>query len=572
MKTKKSILHALACAVFLFGMTTMTTFAQMPALQWNKSYGGNTCSTPFTNDNYDAAGGVAQAPDGGFIAVSSINSRNGDFHGNHATTSLSSDVGVVRTNASGDTIYTKMHGGTGYDDGRSVIVTKDGNFFYNAVTSSSNGDVSGTNGSYDIWAVKGNLSTGAIIWQIPLGGAQAESIPAAGTSVAQLSDSTYIVCGATSSTGLTGHHGGQDGYVAHLSKTGTLLNQLCIGGSSTDGFNSVVATSDGGYILVGYTTSTNGDVTGYLGGGDMFVAKMTSLDVISWTKCLGTSGYQEFGWTIQQDYDGGYLVGGNTKGGVAGYKGGLHDGLVFKITSTGSVVRTTPYGGSKDDNIYSLALTPDSGFVFAAITNSNDSNVAGGNYHPTSNDSWAGKVNKNGILTSQKCYGGNGPEVATCIIVSSDGGYVVFGHTNSSANGDVTSVGHTVTINGTVRATTELWLFKLYTPPGPIAPPGPRAEPRQPAIARFGSGSADENISETGAVQHLKVYDNQASLVVEKPSNTVETSIFDLQGKLIYSSKENEVNINFLKGSNAIYIAKIFTDDGNVETFKFFVQ
>ncbi len=571
MKTKKSILHILLCA-FLYG-TTSTVFAQMPNLQWNKSSGGNTCSGPFTNDNYDAAGGFAQTPDGGYIAVSSINSKNGDFSGNHASgSSLSSDVGLVKYNATGNVMWTKLLGGTGYDDGKSIIVTKDGGYFFSAVTTTSNnGDVSGYNGSNDIWIVKTD-SSGTIIWQTCLPGSSSETC-ATGQSVTQLLDSSYIVCGQTSTTSLTGYHGGQsDGYVAHYSKNGSLIGYKCIGGSLTDEFRGVIATSDSGYILNGYTTSTNGDITNSVGSGDIFTVKMTKNDVISWAKSFGTT-TQEFGWGIIPNLEGGYYVCGNPKGGITGYKGGLHDGMIIKITSSGSVIWAKPYGGSKDDNIYSLALTPDSGLVFNAITNSNDSNVAGGNYHPTSNDFWVGKVNKNGVLTAQKCYGGNDAELPTCIIVSSDGGYVVFGQTKSSANGDVTSVGHTVTINGVVKSTTELWLFKLYTPPTPHVF-GPVPTPVTPAIDRV---VADPNLVEETVrkslpatesnldvpVQILKVYYNQENLVITKPTNDSEITIYDLSGRIVE-------NFNSLKPG--YYIAISVEPDKSFQKCKFIVN
>ncbi|MDR2522181.1 MAG: hypothetical protein LBC93_00540 [Synergistaceae bacterium] len=98
--------------------------------------------------------------------------------------------------------------------------------------------------------------------------------------------------------------------------------QKCLGGSDYEEASSIQQTSDGGYIVAGFTQSTDGDVVGYHGGyvPDVWVVKLNALGDILWQKCLGGSDYDEAS-SIQQTGDGGYIVAGftqSTDGDVAG--------------------------------------------------------------------------------------------------------------------------------------------------------------------------------------------------------------------------------------------------------------
>jgi hypothetical protein len=196
-------------------------------------------------------------------------------------------------------------------------------------TNSNDGDVTGNHGSNDFWVVKLN-STGVLQWQKTLGGSGSDKA----TSVQQTADGGYIVAGYTNSTNgdVTGNHGSNDFWVVKLNSTGLLQWQKTYGGNSSDVAYSIQQTTDFGYIVAGCTNSNNGDVTGYHGTMDYWVTKLDSAGILQWQKTLGGYDYEAAN-SIQQTADGGYIVAGwtySTNGDVTGYHGNV-DFWVVKL-------------------------------------------------------------------------------------------------------------------------------------------------------------------------------------------------------------------------------------------------
>ena len=88
--------------------------------------------------------------------------------------------------------------------------------------------------------------------------------------------------------------------------------QKCLGGSSDDRANSIQQTTDGGYIVAGYTYSNDGDVSGNSGLTDAWVTKLDSNKAIQWQECLGTA-QDDYAKSIRQTSDGGYIVAGYSR-------------------------------------------------------------------------------------------------------------------------------------------------------------------------------------------------------------------------------------------------------------------
>lgn len=135
----------------------------------------------------------------------------------------------------------------------------------------------------------------AIDWQKSLGGSKYEQANA----MQQTADGGYIAAGETNSNNgdVSGNHGGGeivlDVWVVKLDAAGGLVWQKCLGGTGNDGAKAVQQTDDGGYIVAGYTTSTDGDVTGNHGTGgsyptaDAWVVKLNATGALVWQRCLG---------------------------------------------------------------------------------------------------------------------------------------------------------------------------------------------------------------------------------------------------------------------------------------------
>jgi len=334
------------------------------------------------------------------------------------------DFWVVKLSSTGSLQWQKCLGGSRDDSAHSIQQTSDGGYIVAGFTDSNDGDVSGNHGGWDVWVVKLN-STGSLQWQKCLGGSDWDYAH----SIQQTSDGGYIVAGWTWSNDgdVSGNHGGLDVWVVKLSSTGTLQWQKCLGGSGWDGASHAQQTSDGGYIV---SMSNDGDVSGY----DFWVVKLSSTGSLQWQKCLGGSGW-DYARSIQQTSDGGYIVAGHTEsndGDVSGNHGGL-DVWVVKLSSTGSLQWQKCFGGSGWDGAHSIQQTSDGGYIVAGHTESNDGDVSGnhGGW-----DVWVVKLNSTGSLQWQKCLGGSDFDYAYSIQQTSDGGYIVAGGTYSN-DGDV---------------------------------------------------------------------------------------------------------------------------------------
>jgi len=125
------------------------------------------------------------------------------------------------------------------------------------------------------------------------------------------------------------------------------------GGSSSDYGYCVKQTTDGGYIITGRTDSYG------KGGRDFWLIKTDSNGDSTWTKTFGGSS-QDFGYSVQQTTDGGYVITGTTDGNV----------WLIKTDSLGQEVWNQTLGGSSDDYGWSVQQTADGGYIITGQTDS----------------------------------------------------------------------------------------------------------------------------------------------------------------------------------------------------------
>lgn len=325
--------------------------------------------------------------------------------------------------------------------------TSDGGYIFAGYSRSSNYDVPGNKGGDDYWIVKID-STGAIQWKKTYGGA-ADDDP---FSILQTSDGGYIVAGYTSSvnTGdVTGYHGGAfDGWILKLDSNGNLQWTKTLGGSGTDPVFSIVQTPDGGYAATGQSTSNNGDVSGNHGLHDYWLVKLNSTGTIQWQKSYGGSNY-DLPIQLIITTDGGFLLVGKSQSNNADVTGnhGGYDTWVVKADNTGAVQWQKSLGGSNEDGATMVLQSADGGYVIAGYTKSTDKDVSG--LHGD-RDFWLVNIDNSGSLQWQKTYGGNGDDMPRTLKATNDGGYIMAGYTTST-NGDITSS----------YGAQDLWVVKL---------------------------------------------------------------------------------------------------------------
>ena len=298
-----------------------------------------------------------------------------------------------------------------------------------------------------------------VLWQKAVGGFRND----VAYSIYQTRDGGYIVAGWTESRdkNISGYHGDKDFWIVKLDKNGNIQWQRALGGTKEDEARSIQQTSDGGYIVAGWTFSNDGNVSGNHGGSDFWIIKLDRSGNIQWQKTLGGS-ENDYAYSIQQTSDGGYIVVGYTTSNdedVSGNHGERsfwgwwpEDAWIVKLDSKGNIQWQRSLGGSDDDAAYSVQQTSDGGYIVAGCTSSNDGDVNVLEKHLKA-DIWIIKLDKKGNLQWQRILGGSSDECPNAILQTQDGGYVIAGHTFSK-DGDVYGF-HKGVFSG------DAWIVKL---------------------------------------------------------------------------------------------------------------
>ena len=188
-------------------------------------------------------------------------------------------------------------------------------------------------------------------WSKTFGGPRVDG----GVSVQQTSDGGYIVVGETNSFGA----GGSDVYLVKTDSNGNMQWNKTFGGSKDDWGFSVQQTRDGGYIIAGKTDSFGA------GGSDVYLVKTDSNGNMQWNKTFGGN-YYDFGCSVQQTSDGGYIIVGTT----FSFGAGSYDVYLIKTDSSGNMQWSKTFGGPEDDWGYSVQQTGDGGYIVVGETNS----------------------------------------------------------------------------------------------------------------------------------------------------------------------------------------------------------
>ncbi|MDR2352832.1 MAG: T9SS C-terminal target domain-containing protein [Deltaproteobacteria bacterium] len=355
------------------------------------------------------------------------------------------DYWIVKLDSQRTLQWQKSLGGSEYDGASSIQQTSDGGYIIAGESSSNDGDVTGNHGKYDYWIVKLD-SLGTLQWQKIFGGRLSEYA----SSIQRTSDGGYIIAGYSDSNDgdVTGNHGKDDYWIVKLDSLGNLQWQKSLGGSKFDYAYSSQQTSDGGFIIAGESGSNDGDVTGNHGETDYWIVKLDSLGTLQWQKSLGGSGH-DMAYSIQQISDGGYIIAGisdSNDGDVTGNHGS-YDYWIVKLDSLGSLQWQKSFGGSGWDHVSSIQQTSDGGYIIAGHSRSNDSDVTGNH---GKDDYWIVKLDSLGTLQWQKSCGGSEYDYARSIQQTSDGGYIIAGYSESN-DGDVT-VNH---------GKKDYWIIKL---------------------------------------------------------------------------------------------------------------
>lgn len=174
--------------------------------------------------------------------------------------------------------------------------------------------------------------------------------------------------------------------VASAQNPGDTLWTRTYGGTSGDFGHSIQQTTDGGYIVTGYLRSLGAD------GSDIWLLKTDANGDTLWTRTYG-GGDNEHGFSVQQTADGGYIIAGN----VYSFRTYRDDVILVKTDAYGNSDWIRTYGGSENDYGYSVLQTLDGGYIVAGRTNS---------FGAGSNDFYVVKTRFNGSTQWERTFGG----------------------------------------------------------------------------------------------------------------------------------------------------------------------
>jgi len=299
-------------------------YAQQDTL-WTRSFGGSAG---------DYGESAIQTSDGGFIFIGRTTSfGNGHF-----------DFWLIKTNSIGDQIWEKTFGGNQGDMGYSVEETFDGGYILLGFTESFG------NGDQDIWLIKTD-SEGNEEWNNTYGGINSDR----GYSVKQTLDGGFICVGYTISFG----NGDNDIWLIKTDSQGNEEWNRTFGGSNGDYGYSVSETDDGGFVIVGYTFSFGS------GHADVWLIKTDSQGNEEWNRTFGGSG-DDRGQSVKQTSDGGFIIVGYTFSFGSGYV----DVWLIKTNFEGNEEWNSTFGGIDGDFGYSVEEANDGGYMITGFTES----------------------------------------------------------------------------------------------------------------------------------------------------------------------------------------------------------
>jgi len=228
--------------------------------------------------------------------------------------------------------------------------------------------------------------------------------------ILQSSDGGYVVAGYTRSHGA----GNDDVLIVKVSENSTIEWDKTFGLEGIDRANAVLEHNQG-YLIAGYTQSvTNGDFNFYL-------IKIDLDGELVWPKIYGGPG-EDFATSVVATGDGGYAIAGYSNS----FGSGDYDVVLMKVNAEGELIWNHHYGGTGDEYAFSLTQTHDNGYALAGMSSS---------YGRGNNDYWLVKTDQNGSMEWNGTYGGKEDDSAYALIQTKDQGFALAGDTTSFGAG-----------------------------------------------------------------------------------------------------------------------------------------
>lgn len=435
-------------------LSSISFTAHSQEILWEKSYGGKNAEYLFD---------AQPTADYGFIlAGSSLSNKTGNKTDNN---NGDLDYWVWKMDEKGELDWQKSFGGSGFDLLQSIKNTRDGGFLLAGTSSSNVGfqKKDSCRGATDFWVIKLDAK-GEEQWQKTIGGSGQDELLCG----FQTRDGGYMLGGSSSSSPAIietnnpnekkepdtkpdlyakteKSRGNMDYWIVKLDKNGVIQWQKTYGGEYADLLRSMEQTKDGGYIMGGYSNSSqSGEKTDATNGiGDYWIVKIDDVGSIEWTKTYGGNGDNQL-YVIHQTEDGGYIAGGNSNSttSLTSVGGNVRSGTdfwVLKMDEKGAVVWSETYDFGKVDILTSLVENKDHTYLIGGYAQNESSSSLEKSFKKDEegiNDYIALKIDEKGEKLWDKTAGSEGEDILRKLIETRDGGYLMAGTSNAqSASG-----------------------------------------------------------------------------------------------------------------------------------------
>ena len=353
--------------------------------------------------SYDAAKKVIKLSDGGYlVAGRSASYGMGD-----------TDMLLVKLNAQGETVWQKTFGEDETDEANDLIETKDGNYL-----------VVGHSDSYgyspditDMWAIKIDKE-GEEIWNQTYGGE--DNID--GANAVLETDDGFILVGTSMPTT---DDAASDMFVVRIDKEGEKMWEKKYGESGHEQGVDIITNGDG-FTIIGNTEGVGYEEGFSKGRWDMMTIHISGDGTMEWKNCYGGKN-NEMGNTIIATSDGGYLLGGYTYS----FAVASLDAWIVKIDKMGKQIWAKNFGGLSTDEAFGLVETSDGNIVMCGYTDVFEANEDYENISKEKLNIFLVKMNSSGDKVWERSIGGEHNQKAFDVIEATDGGLLVVGTTDA---------------------------------------------------------------------------------------------------------------------------------------------
>lgn len=355
-------------------------------------------------------------------------------------------------------LWEKSYGGKHAEFLYDAIPTPDYGFILagSSISNKNGNKTDDSKGNLDYWVWKMNAN-GELDWQKSFGGSGVDLLQ----SIQLTRDAGFILAGTSTSTAdfdkKNTSKGGADYWIIKLDATGNEMWQKTIGGSGDEKLQSLLQTPDGGYIIAGSSSSDAtpeekeslsnpfyGKTEDSRGNLDYWVVKLTKEGTIAWQKTIGGLYVDELK-SVALSKDGGYVLGGYSNSPASGDKlqdnMGIGDYWIVKLDTSGTIVWQKTIGGDQDDNLFALIATKDGGYVAGGNSNSGSSGSKS-KANGKGTDFWVVKLDDQGSMLWQETYDFGKIDVLNSVVENPDGTLLLGGYAQSEVASRASATGN----------------------------------------------------------------------------------------------------------------------------------